>query len=111
MPGGLDGWVTDRGRSLSGGQRQRIVLARALAARPAVLVLHEPTTAIDAATESAVATGLLTARGRDATLLITASPALLEIADRVVWATAERTIVGPHAELVTHDEYAATVLA
>jgi len=111
LPDGLDGQVTARGRSLSGGQRQRVVLARAIAARPPILVLQEPTTAIDAATEAAVARGLVAARRDDATLLITTSPALLATTDRVVWATTSGTVVGSHAELLADDEYAATVLA
>ena len=73
VPGGLDGAVTAGGRSLSGGQRQRVALARALCAQPTVLVLHEPTTAVDAATEARIADGLRTARRGRTTLLVTSS--------------------------------------
>src|SRR6201999_3730284 len=63
LPDGLHTRLTDSGRSLSGGQRQRIALARALAAPAPVLVLHEPTTALDAATEGRIAGALRAARG------------------------------------------------
>ena len=84
MPDGLDTEIGERGRTLSGGQRQRVALARALAADPDVLVLHDPTTAIDAATEDRIATGLRRHRAGRSTLMITSSPALLARCDRVI---------------------------
>ncbi|HEX5741885.1 MAG TPA: ABC transporter ATP-binding protein, partial [Pilimelia sp.] len=84
LPDGADTAVTARGRNLSGGQRQRVALARALAADPPVLVLHDPTTGVDAVTEAAVAAGLRAARQGRTTLLVTTSPTLLDVADRVV---------------------------
>ncbi|BFU45166.1 ABC transporter transmembrane domain-containing protein [Krasilnikovia sp. MM14-A1004] len=81
---GADTVVTPHGGSLSGGQRQRVALARAIAADPPVLVLHDPTTAVDAVTETAIAAGLRRARRGRTTLLITTSPALLDTADRVI---------------------------
>ena len=50
LPGGLTRIVGENGRTLSGGQRQRVALARAFAAAPPVLVLHDPTTAVDSVT-------------------------------------------------------------
>lgn len=84
LPNGLDTAVGEGGARLSGGQRQRIALARAYAAGAPVLVLHDPTTAVDAATEQLIAGRLRAARLRTSTLLITSSPALLSVCDRVL---------------------------
>nr|QEO74772.1 ABC transporter related protein [uncultured bacterium] len=84
LPDGVDTVLTERGRSLSGGQRQRVALARALAADPPVLVLHDPTTAVDAVTEAGIAEGLKEIRRGRTTIVVTTSPALLSVADRVV---------------------------
>ncbi|RKS68174.1 putative ABC transport system ATP-binding protein [Actinomadura pelletieri DSM 43383] len=81
---GLDHAVRDRGANLSGGQRQRLSLARALAADPAVLVLHDPTTAVDAVTEQLIARNLATLRRGRTTVVLTSSPTLLDAADRVL---------------------------
>ncbi len=74
----------EEGRSLSGGQRQRVALARALATDAPILVLHEPTTAVDAATEHRIAVGLRSFRAGRSTVVVTASATLLAAADRVV---------------------------
>lgn len=108
-PAGLDHEVTDRGASLSGGQRQRVALARALAAQTPVLVLHDPTTAVDAVTEHAIAEGIAAARHAESrahsTVLITGSPALLSVTDRVVILDAGRVAAeGTHTELSAQDE-------
>ncbi|BBC29304.1 putative ABC transport system integral membrane component [Streptomyces graminofaciens] len=101
LPGGLDTPVTARGRSLSGGQRQRVALARALAADPPVLVLHEPATAVDAVTEARVADGIRDLRSGRTTLLVTNSPALLAVTNRVVFLEdGHVTATGQHEELV-----------
>ncbi|QHC66383.1 ATP-binding cassette domain-containing protein [Rathayibacter sp. VKM Ac-2759] len=89
LPGGLDGDVGEGGSSLSGGQRQRVALARALAQDAPVLVLHDPTTAVDAVTESAIASRLRSVRGEHRTVVVSRSPALLAVADRVVDGLAE----------------------
>ncbi|MFJ4576468.1 ABC transporter ATP-binding protein [Streptomyces sp. NPDC088846] len=81
---GLDYAVRDRGANLSGGQRQRLSLARALAADTEVLVLHDPTTAVDAVTEQLVARNVAKLRRGRTTVVITSSPALLDAADRVL---------------------------
>ncbi|MFJ8861729.1 ABC transporter ATP-binding protein [Streptomyces sp. NPDC102451] len=81
---GLDHGVRDRGANLSGGQRQRLSLARALAADSDVLVLHDPTTAVDAVTEQLIARNIAKLRKGRTTVVITSSPALLDAADRVL---------------------------
>ncbi|MGO1183935.1 MAG: ABC transporter ATP-binding protein [Micrococcaceae bacterium] len=80
----LDVPVGEGGNRLSGGQRQRIALARALATGAPVLVLHDPTTAVDSVTEQTIAERLRDIRAGHSTLLITSSPALLASCDRVV---------------------------
>lgn len=83
-PHGAGTSVGDRGETLSGGQRQRVALARALAARSPVLVLHDPTTAVDAATEHTIADRVHHARAGRTTLVITNSPTWLARCGRVV---------------------------
>ena len=101
MPNGLDTEIGERGRTLSGGQRQRVALARALAADSTVLVLHDPTTAIDAATEDRIASGLARHRAGRSTLIITSSPSLLARCDRVIMIEQEMIIAeGRHTTLV-----------
>ncbi|MFI6346092.1 ABC transporter transmembrane domain-containing protein [Streptomyces sp. NPDC050560] len=112
LAGGLAAPVGERGRALSGGQRQRVALARALAADRDVLVLHDPTTAVDAATEARIAAGLRDLRRGRTTLLVTSSPALLAVADRVVLVDGGRLAdSAPHPELVRRNaRYRAAVL-
>ena len=84
LAGGWQGRREERGRGLSGGQRQRVVLARALAADPEILVLVEPTSAVDAHTEALIAERLAEARSGRTTVVMSVSPLLLHHADRVV---------------------------
>ncbi|GLF96917.1 ATP-binding cassette domain-containing protein [Streptomyces yaizuensis] len=101
LPQGADTPVTERGRSLSGGQRQRVALARALAADAPVLVVHDPATAVDAVTEARIATGVRDIRRGRTTIMVTTSPALLAVADRVVLIENGRVAAdATHAELV-----------
>ncbi|MEU4778972.1 ABC transporter ATP-binding protein [Micromonospora sp. NPDC023633] len=105
-PHGVDRLLTERGANLSGGQRQRIGLARALVADPPVLVLHNPTTAVDAVTEAQLAEGLAAARtaADRGTVLITNSPVLLRITHRVAVLDRGRVVAeGPHEQLLASD--------
>ena len=81
---GLAGMVTEKGRSLSGGQRQRVALARALLTEAPTLVLIEPTSALDSHTEARVAAQVHRARAGRTTVVVTASPLVLEACDEVV---------------------------
>ena len=81
---GLAGMITEKGRSLSGGQRQRVALARALLTEAPTLVLIEPTSALDSHTEARVAAQVHRARAGLTTVVVTASPLVLEACDEVV---------------------------
>ena len=111
LPDGLDSDVEERGRSLSGGPRQRIVLARALAAEPEILVLVEPTSAVDAHTEARIAGRLRKHRAGRTTVVTTASPLMLDQADEVVLIQAGRvTAVGSHKDLLADPRYRRVVV-
>lgn len=107
VDGGLDYRIQELGGNLSGGQRQRVALARALHADPEILVLVEPTTAVDAVTEARIAQGLCRLRRRtreQATIILTSSPAFLAAADTVVYRpTSGCLLVGRHADLLETD--------
>ena len=93
--------VAERGRSFSGGQRQRLVLARALAADPEILVLVEPTSAVDAHTEARIAARLRRHRAGRTTVVTTSSPLMLDAADVVAFVHEGRVVAtGTHAELL-----------
>jgi len=105
LPEGWQGQLDERGRGLSGGQRQRVVLARAVAADAPVLVLVEPTSAVDAHTEARIAARVAEARRGRTTVVTTVSPLWLHHADRVVLLH-DGTVVaeGSHADLLADDE-------
>ncbi|MEO3755350.1 ABC transporter ATP-binding protein [Streptomyces sp. B6B3] len=93
--------ITERGRSLSGGQRQRLALARSLVTDPEVLVLDEPTSAVDSHTEARVARAVRTLRSGRTTVVFTSSPLLLDLADEVVFVRDGRAVAsGPHRTLL-----------
>ncbi len=97
----MDARITERGRSLSGGQRQRLALARSLVTDPEVLVLDEPTSAVDAHTEARIADGVAALRAGRTTVVLASSPLLLDRADRVVLVHGGRAVAaGTHRELL-----------
>jgi ABC-type multidrug transport system fused ATPase/permease subunit len=101
LPEGYDTLVTEKGRSFSGGQRQRLVLARALAADPEVLLMVEPTSAVDAHTEARIASRLRAARAGRTTVVTTSSPLMLDRVDQVCFVL-DGTLVaqGDHHDLL-----------
>jgi ABC-type bacteriocin/lantibiotic exporter with double-glycine peptidase domain len=101
MPGGWQGTIDERGRGLSGGQRQRLMLARAIAVDPQILVLVEPTSAVDAHTEALIAQRLTAHRAGRTTIVMSVSPLLLHYADRVALMSGGRVVdQGTHEELL-----------
>ena len=110
LPEGLDTVIGERGRSLSGGQRQRVVLARALLSDADVLVLVDPTSAVDAHTEARIAERLRAARQGRATVLISASPLLLHAADRALLVDGGVVVVeGDRHDVARHPAFQAAV--
>lgn len=111
VPDGLDGLVEERGRSYSGGQRQRLALVRALLTDAPVLVLVEPTSAVDAHTEARIAQRLAEHRRGRTTVVTTASPLLLGQADEVVvLEDGLATRRGTHRELLDDPAYRRIVI-
>jgi ABC-type multidrug transport system fused ATPase/permease subunit len=109
--GGWQGRIDERGRGLSGGQRQRVVLARVLGLDPQILILVDPTSAVDAHTEALIAERLVAHRRGRTTIVATVSPLLLHHADRVAFLVNKRiTAYGTHEELLqTNANYRRTV--
>ncbi|WP_369392986.1 ABC transporter transmembrane domain-containing protein [Streptomyces sp. CG1] len=100
LPEGLDSVIAAQGRDISGGQRQRLRLARAVYATPDVLLAIEPTSAVDAHTEGAIAARLRAARKGRTTVIATTSPLLLDRADVVVHVVDGRVAAtGSHRDL------------
>ncbi|MFF8918528.1 ABC transporter transmembrane domain-containing protein [Streptomyces sp. NPDC015032] len=104
LPDGLNSPLAAQGRNLSGGQRQRVRLVRALLADPEVLLAVEPTSAVDAHTEAAVATRLRAARSGRTTVVTSTSPLVLDRADTVYYLVDGRVAaVGSHRELLDRE--------
>nr|WP_236647043.1 ABC transporter ATP-binding protein [Micromonospora acroterricola] len=104
LPAGLDTPLDARARTLSGGQRQRVRLARALLAEPEVLILVDPTSAVDAHTEARIAERLRAARDGRTTVVLATSPLLLNRTDLVAHLRAGRVVAtGAHADLLDED--------
>jgi ABC-type multidrug transport system fused ATPase/permease subunit len=105
LPGGLKEQVAERGRSFSGGQRQRLSLARALLTDAEVLVLVEPTSALDAHTEAQIAANLRDARSGRTTVVVSASPLILDRMDVIqVMENGKVVGTGTHAELLRQED-------
>lgn len=104
LPMGADTTVGEEGLSLSGGQRQRLALARAVAARPSVLVLDDPLSALDVDTEARVEEGLRRVLADTTALIVAHRPSTVMLADRVALLQDGRiTDVGTHSELLARN--------
>jgi ABC-type multidrug transport system fused ATPase/permease subunit len=104
LPEGLETLVAERGRTFSGGQRQRLVLARALTVDPEILVLVEPTSAVDAYTEARIAARLRRHREGRTTVVTTSSPLMLDAVDEVAFLRDGRVVAtGLHGDLLDTD--------
>ncbi|QTF72558.1 ABC transporter ATP-binding protein [Arthrobacter woluwensis] len=112
LPDGVDTRIGEEGLSLSGGQRQRIALARAIAARPKVLVLDDPLSALDVATEELVEARLREVLRDTTTLIVAHRPSTVALADRVALLQDGRiAAVGTHSELLATNEHYRYVIA
>jgi ATP-binding cassette subfamily B protein len=101
LPQGLDTRVGEEGLSLSGGQRQRLALARAVAAKPSVLVLDDPLSALDVDTEALVEAALRRVLASTTAIVVAHRPSTVMLADRVALLEGGRiTAVGRHSELL-----------
>ena len=107
LPDGLDTKIGEEGMSLSGGQRQRLALARAVAAKPAILVLDDPLSALDVDTEALVEEALRSVLTTTTALIVAHRPSTVQLADRVALMQDGRiTAVGKHSDLLaTNDHY------
>ncbi|MFE5836853.1 ABC transporter ATP-binding protein [Arthrobacter sp. NPDC056493] len=112
LPEGLDTLIGEEGLSLSGGQRQRLALARAIAARPSVLVLDDPLSALDVNTEELVENRLREVLAGTTTLIVAHRPSTVALADRVALLEDGRIgAVGTHTELLAGNSHYRYVIA
>ncbi|KQM15800.1 ABC transporter [Plantibacter sp. Leaf171] len=106
LPDGVETTVGEEGLSLSGGQRQRLALARAVAARPAVLVLDDPLSALDVDTEALVEAALRRVLASTTALIVAHRPSTVMLADRVALLQDGRiTAVGRHSDLLRENDH------
>lgn len=101
LPDGVETVIGEEGLSLSGGQRQRLALARAVAAKPKVLVLDDPLSALDVDTEALVEEALRHVLADTTAMIVAHRPSTVALADRVALLEAGRvTAVGTHSDLL-----------
>ena len=106
LPKGLDTKIGEEGLSLSGGQRQRLALARAVAAKPAILVLDDPLSALDVATEALVEEALRNVLKNTTALIVAHRPSTVQLADKVALMQEGKIVaVGKHSDLLASNEH------
>jgi len=106
LPAGLDTKIGEEGLSLSGGQRQRLALARAVAAKPAILVLDDPLSALDVATEALVEQALRNVLKKTTALIVAHRPSTVQLADKVALMQDGKIVaVGKHSDLLATNEH------
>ena len=112
LPEGAETKIGEEGMSLSGGQRQRLALARAVAARPAVLVMDDPLSALDVETEERVQAELRRVLAGTTALIVAHRPSTVALADRVALLEGGRiTAVGTHQELMRSSSHYRSVIS
>jgi ATP-binding cassette subfamily B protein len=110
LPWGLDTRIGEQGMSLSGGQRQRLALARAVIAKPSVLVMDDPLSALDVETEALVERALAQVLEHTTALVVVHRPSTVALADRVaLLRDGTLQAVGTHHELMELPEYASVL--
>ena len=98
---GYSAEVVERGRTLSGGQRQRLALARTLFVDAPIVILDDPTSAVDAHTEARIAQRLKSIRGNQTTVVVSNSPLILDHTDEVALIVDGKVVTtGNHFELL-----------
>ena len=106
LPEGLETKIGEEGLSLSGGQRQRLALARAVAAKPAILVLDDPLSALDVATEALVEEALRNVLKNTTALIVAHRPSTVQLADKVALMQEGKVVaVGKHSDLLASNEH------
>ena len=106
LPEGLETKIGEEGLSLSGGQRQRLALARAVAAKPAILVLDDPLSALDVATEALVEEALRNVLINTTALIVAHRPSTVQLADKVALMQDGKVVaIGKHSDLLANNEH------
>ena len=106
LPEVLETKIGEEGLSLSGGQRQRLALARAVAAKPAILVLDDPLSALDVATEALVEEALRNVLKNTTALIVAHRPSTVQLADKVALMQDGKVVaVGKHSDLLVSNEH------